>query len=526
MPTTTTTPKPRRGRTAVPAPEKPTTAAPVLDAIASSADLHPDQAGFRSTTLLPVERLHPHPRNPRTDLGDLTELADSIRAHGVRQNLLVVPDPDGPSAYRIVIGHRRTAAATLAGVTHLPAVVDPSLTEADQLELMLLENLQRTDLSPVEEADGYQGLLDLGVDVATVAARTGRSETTVRSRLRLVPLPEQARAAVHRHEITLDDAAAIADLPEVDQAPLVKKLGTPSFRFELQKVRDRQKRDEMFAPVLDLLRAANATELQADQWQAPEGSVAYARFSQAEVTRLRDAETLAELEAALGPGWSWRWYYELLGVYRPFTLEEAQQDAAAKERMDATRAEREDRAQVERDARAARKQFATVTAAMRREFLEHLIHDRKSLTKDQTATVVDYAATVLAEGPWEGAYYDGVYRQHSVPWRADNADGLVEWLRIDLPDDYKDDYHRRALLPLVTAAAAALPAPQRLLAALAAGVEPITEDVWCDGGRSITTTRWYGLLEQLGYEVSDAERAALVVVPDEDDDELDDDGDV
>ena len=134
-------------------------------------------------TLIPTDLIDPHPHNPRRDLGDLTELAASIKAHGIRQNLLLVPmhpdwpceepqywnDDDGceycaacdtngrPSnlRYRAVIGHRRLAAAKLAGLAYVPAVIDPTLGEAEQLELMLVENLQRQDLSPIEEAKGY-----------------------------------------------------------------------------------------------------------------------------------------------------------------------------------------------------------------------------------------------------------------------------------------------------------------------------------------------------------------------------------
>lgn len=136
-------------------------------------------------TMVPVTQIDPHPHNPRRDLGDLTELARSIKAHGIRQGLLLVPqgEPEyedaGPglglrptwSRYTLVIGHRRHAAAAKAGLAAVPAVIDRDLSEADQIELMLLENIQRSDLSPIEEAEGYQQLLDLDVPVATIARK-------------------------------------------------------------------------------------------------------------------------------------------------------------------------------------------------------------------------------------------------------------------------------------------------------------------------------------------------------------------
>nr|WP_279589766.1 ParB/RepB/Spo0J family partition protein [Cellulomonas uda] len=470
--------------------------------------------------MVPLERLRPHPHNPRKDLGDLSELTKSIRAHGVRQNLLVVVDPDDPDAYRIVIGHRRAAAARAADLTAVPVVVDRGLDEISQRELMLVENLQRVDLTPVEEADGYQDLLDLGVDVATIAAHTGRSETTVRARLRLVPLPDKARAAIHARDITLEDAAALADLPESKQKSLVKALGTNNFRHQMATVRSELEQERQMAPLLQVLADANATELKANEWATPEGSTRH----MGDIRGSRAAEFAAELATAIGPGWSWRWYYGAVHLYRPHTLEEAQEAAKADARRTAWEAERDERNAKEAAERAVRTEFATVTAATRREFLEHLIHDRKTLTKDQTATLLDYVATEVVEQPWAGQYWQGAFRGHSIPVDTDSADALVGWLRITLPYDHVSSYHRQEHLPIVAAAAADLSAPQRLLAALAAAVEPIGQTTWQNGGRSVTTARWYALLEQLGYVVSDAERAALVVPLDDDEEPDDEDG--
>ena len=175
-----------------------------------------------------IDLIDPHPGNPRHDVGDVTELADSIRSQGIRQNLLLVPHPDVQGRYRVIIGHRRLAAARVAGLDTVPAVVDVTLTEQHQLELMLVENLQRVDLTPVEEAEGYQAMLDLGVGAREISRRTGRSEKTVTGRLRLLTLPEPARAAVHQGQATLLDAAELIqfeDDPET-QAELAGLLGT------------------------------------------------------------------------------------------------------------------------------------------------------------------------------------------------------------------------------------------------------------------------------------------------------------
>jgi ParB/RepB/Spo0J family partition protein len=246
----------RGKRTEVPATvRRQPGASPALDALTGAAGTQ--------TVAIPLNLLHPHPDNPRKDLGDLTELADSIRAHGVRQNLLVVPDPDHAGEYRLVIGHRRTAAANLAGRATLPAVIDSTLTPAGQLELMLLENLQRTDLTAIEEADGYQGLLDLGVDEAAIAKNIGRSRATVASRLRLRTLPAAAREVVSTHQASLADAdllattlarADVAASPE-SVARLTDDLGRPGFAHRVA--------NEIQHLELQAARAAARTELEA-----------------------------------------------------------------------------------------------------------------------------------------------------------------------------------------------------------------------------------------------------------------------
>lgn len=113
---------------------------------------------------IPVSKLWRHPDNPRKDLGDVTELAESIKVNGVLQNLTVVPligeitkKWDGES-YRVIIGHRRLAAAKLAGLEELPCVV-VEMSEREQLSTMLTENMQRSDLTVYEQAQGFQMML-------------------------------------------------------------------------------------------------------------------------------------------------------------------------------------------------------------------------------------------------------------------------------------------------------------------------------------------------------------------------------
>lgn len=129
---------------------------------------------------IPVSKLWGHPDNPRKDLGDVTELAESIKVNGVLQNLTVVPligeitkKWDGES-YRVIIGHRRLAAAKLAGLEELPCVV-VEMSEREQLSTMLTENMQRSDLTVYEQAQGFQMMLDMGDTVEDIAEKSGFS---------------------------------------------------------------------------------------------------------------------------------------------------------------------------------------------------------------------------------------------------------------------------------------------------------------------------------------------------------------
>lgn len=202
-------PAAKRSRRSVPKAEPTTSTATAVDALAPAPSI-----GVREIAIALID---PHPANPRKELGDLTELTASIAQKGIRQNLLLVPHPDDPDRYLTVIGHRRVAAAATLGWTHVPAAIDATLDAKDQRELMLVENLQRRDLTLFEEADGYQGLLDLGESVTEIHERTGRARKTITDRVRLSALDQRVRPAVDNRELTLTEALALADIK--DQAP-------------------------------------------------------------------------------------------------------------------------------------------------------------------------------------------------------------------------------------------------------------------------------------------------------------------
>lgn len=135
--------------------------------------------------------IHPHPDNPRKDLGDLTELVESVKKLGVMQNLTVIPQEGSPGEYTALIGHRRHAAAKLAGIAELPCIIKEGMSKKEQVSIMLEENMQRNDLTIFEQAQGFQMMLDLGETEEGIAEKTGFSRTTIRHRLNIAKLDQK-----------------------------------------------------------------------------------------------------------------------------------------------------------------------------------------------------------------------------------------------------------------------------------------------------------------------------------------------
>lgn len=174
---------------------------------------------------LPIGRLAVHPKNVRRDVGNVVDLANSITAQGIMQPLVVAPwiveKPYGEVVeYVIIAGHRRHAAAQLANLDVLPCVIREDLnTEPKQLEAMLVENTQRTDLTPVEEAAGMQTVLEFeGHNVATIAKAIGRSQSHVRKRLLLNKLPEEAKVKLEARTLNIEQALVLVDFADDEGA--------------------------------------------------------------------------------------------------------------------------------------------------------------------------------------------------------------------------------------------------------------------------------------------------------------------
>lgn len=162
--------------------------------------------------LIPVDLLQPNPRQPRSRIDDqaLAELAASIAVHGVIQPLIVMEAAEG---YVLIAGERRWRAAQLAGLREAPVIVKDT-TPQDMLELALIENIQRADLNPLEEAHAYRQLIDdFGLTQAEVAERVGKARSTVANLVRLLDLPAAVQQAVTDGRLSGAHARTLLALP-------------------------------------------------------------------------------------------------------------------------------------------------------------------------------------------------------------------------------------------------------------------------------------------------------------------------
>lgn len=168
------------------------------------------------STLIPLGQLHHHPDNPPERHADVAELADSIRAVGVLQALLV--EPDG-SSYVVVAGNRRFAAAKVAGLTEVPCTVRPAHDQDAHTAVRLIENGHRKNLTPLEQARAFGQLRDSGLSQTEIARRTGFSLGHVSNRLALLDLGAATQARIEAGTLRPDEALAAIRATRPDQRP-------------------------------------------------------------------------------------------------------------------------------------------------------------------------------------------------------------------------------------------------------------------------------------------------------------------
>lgn len=447
--------------------------------------------------MLETALIDPNPANPRRDVGDVGELADSIRAQGIRQNLLVVPAPEG--RFTLVIGHRRLAAAKLAGLERVPAVV-AELDEREQRELMLVENSQRTDLTVVEEADGYQGLLDLGSSVEEAARKTGRSVSLVRRRFKVAAIDDDVRSHVGAAQLSIEDWETIADYeawPDL-QERLAKAAGGRNWNMAVREARTEREWREWLTSARATLAGLGIEPIEEElsetgQYSCPEGLRALERHTSGDI-----GEAVAEWREEFGNdpvvGIRALTWGRAVVFYRE--VDEQAEAEAKREREERFAAEREERERAEAPARG----FADASRELRLTFVSHLMELKgqpKGMGRAVALLASRFTLAVLTEGfsQWNSNADDiwASLTQGVEATSGDDGDGDFDPLRLSGEAMIKRDPARAALGLLVAAAE-----------------DAIDWTTWRDP-QSIDrhAAPLYEALDALGYRQSESESDAL-----------------
>lgn len=226
-------------------------------------------------TNINAKLIHQHPDNPRKDLGDLTELSESIKKKGIMQNLTVIPGywdekrTHHEEGYTLIIGHRRFAAGKMAGVTMYPCRIVEDMSYKDQVGTMLEENMQRIDLTVLEQAEGFQMMLNLGDTEEQIAEKTGFSRTTVRRRLEIAKLDrdlvKEKTDEDGVYQLNLKDLAELSRIEDVETRNRILKDAADSRQIKWKveaeiKNKEREKNKKIIVELLEEAGIKKATK--------------------------------------------------------------------------------------------------------------------------------------------------------------------------------------------------------------------------------------------------------------------------
>lgn len=272
-----------------------------LDALFSGEDGQQGEGVQR----IPLDMIVPNKNQPRKhfDSGRIEELADSIRGNGLIQPIVVQRTGDG---YEIIVGERRYRAAQKAGLDEIPAIIT-TFPNAERFDIALIENLQREDLNPIEEAEAFRSILERDtITQEQLAARVGKSRSYITNMLRILDLPEEVKEHVSRGTISVGQAKAILSLPgKEEQRRIVERILKDRLSVReverITKRRDvprgtgdadkkRSPRNPYVAAIEDRLRTRYGTKVTID-YHAGRGTIKLSFYSDEDLERLVDGMT-------------------------------------------------------------------------------------------------------------------------------------------------------------------------------------------------------------------------------------------
>lgn len=427
-------------------------------------------------TYIHRSKIEPHPDNPRKELGDLSELAASIRRQGILQNLTVVPSPDASDKYRLVIGHRRFAASALAGIDELPCAIDEKMSYAEQIAVMMSENIQRNDLTITERVGGVQMMMDLGLDTGAVAESTGISETSVRRYARLRALPRAGMAKAERQGATLMQLIEISQIADDElRTKALDAAGTAEYNSVIYRARAEREKADRLPPMRDKLNAF-AVEI-----KDPSGWCWKANYHYSDADVLRQ---IGAFKPEPGAGYGYVVGPYVVSLYK--RAEPSAEDAKQQERREALK---------RLEARRAREQaLADDFRGMR----DQWITDDFAARGHEDACM-RFVLWALARPEFmENARVDGRFDYCMLPARQNNM--LTNSLKL-APDEIDAIPGKDMLDALV------LIAYDRISGSLPQMMDYIGN--YIGGNRAERVREFYDRLEALGYPVSAEERAWL-----------------
>lgn len=355
-----------------------------------------------------IYKLHQHPKNVRRDYGDLTELTESIKENGILQNLTVVPDPSIEGSYLVVIGNCRLQAARQAGLTTVPCQI-VNMTEQEQIQTMLVENMQRKNLSVIEEARGVQMCIDLGIKPADIAKKTGLSKRTVYERKAIASLDIEE----DHPEATIQDYLKITELKEKkNRDELLTYIGTQNFGWKYNELKKEEEREAFYKTLTPELDKHAHEAKEAPKWG--EYSDIFTVDSKEDIDEI-PWEDDAEYAYAKST-WS-----QQIKVYKLQSAEEEEDDEDQRE----YERQKEER----RLAYDAGKNWADIARTKRMEYMRELYKgDYGPINKDKLIVW-------LAKGLFS--------------WDTPEIDTYREVMEEDEPDEYEDDTEEQDMIAAV-----------------------------------------------------------------------------
>lgn len=440
-----------------------------------------------------LDHLHPHPKNPRQSMSQdgLEELAGSIRMNDILQNLTVVPAPElGEGEYTIIIGHRRHAAAKMAGIDSAPCVVR-EMDEPTQIRTMAMENMQRKDLTLLEEAKVIQLMMDLGDSASEVAGKTGFSEGTIRNRVKLLRLDEEKFKQAENRGVPMMQFLEIADLKDPEaREKVLDAAGTNNFYSALKSAKTTQADKEKWDAFLESLKAfAKPVD------SRPESTIQVEYFSSPHKKPYPKPDDAAPIEGRIPKG-KVRYYYQYYdrGYYRScYLFRSKTKEDTQKENNQA--AERKYQTELLNQAR----QINRHAWSLRDDFV-------RSVSKKTAANVLPYVTAVLTENMIEA------YLQWSIGHLRETLTACLVYSGSKIPNDCPEKKQASVEYAKLNPELALFYLAVRILETKGGSFNEDGGYASYGNGSIVYKSRpdldtLYNLLEKAGYKMSDMEKA-------------------